>query len=63
MVRILFPKGLGENPVKPLCGRDFGKLINFVVNADGVPRDYAEPHRNEYRANGAGCTVGRSQGF
>jgi hypothetical protein len=57
MVTTLFTKGLCEIPVKPLCGRNFGKLIDFVVNADGVPRGCAEPHRKEYRADGAGGAV------
>jgi hypothetical protein len=57
MVTIMSLNGLCEIPVKPSCGRNFGKLIDFVVNADGVPRACAEPHRKQYRADGAGGAV------
>ena len=53
----MFPNELGEIPVKPSCGRNFGKPIDFVVNADGVPRSPAEPHYRDYRTDGAGGAV------
>ena len=57
MVTIMSLNGLCEIPVKPSCGRNFGKLIDFVVNANGAPRGCAEPHRKEYRADAAGGAV------
>ena len=57
MVTILFLKELSQILVKPPCARNFGEPINFVVNADGVPRACAEPHCKEYRRGDLGASV------
>ncbi len=59
MVTSLFMKELAQIPVKPSCGRNFAKMIIFLVNSDGALLDLAEPHCKEYRAI-VGCGAVRA---